>query len=257
MYFSTSQSTSLLGSRQKGSLNMRTGTRNMSLLEPSACAVLEPSKFHSGTSVRQKGHGGGFGKDLSHMDRAKCWWLRSGMEHPEGINCHRMTATKVFLHICRAQRCSLSTSVFTPPKHQGTGGISPSHFTSLCQTPSRCQHVSVPVCQVEKGEDLILPFPPSANNRDNVLSKPQRCRADIYPAAWYNPRRQLQQLPPAPHKQGEQVLTPTVQSTPELFPGDAQGHPPSRAVLPSMLLGSLSRVLLLQRTPSPLPSIQT
>lgn len=59
LYFSTSQSTSLLGSRQKGSLNMQTGTRNMSLLEPSACAVLEPSKFHSGTSARQEGHGGG------------------------------------------------------------------------------------------------------------------------------------------------------------------------------------------------------
>lgn len=59
LYFSTSQSTSLLGSRQKGSLNMRTGTRNMSLLEPSACAVLEPSKFHSGTSARQERHGGG------------------------------------------------------------------------------------------------------------------------------------------------------------------------------------------------------
>lgn len=65
MYFSTSQSTSLLGSRQKGSLNMQTGTRNMSLLEPSACAVLEPSKFHSGTSARQEGdrEGNGLGKN--------------------------------------------------------------------------------------------------------------------------------------------------------------------------------------------------
>lgn len=179
------------------------------------------------------------------------------MEHPEGTNCHRMMATTVFLRICRAQRCSLSISVFTAPNHRGTGRISPSHFTSLCQTPSKCQHVSVPVCQVEKGEDLILLFPPSANNRDYGLSKPQRCRADIYPAAQCNPRRQLQQLPLAPRKQREQVPVPTMQSTPELFPGDAQGTPPSRAALPSMLLGSLSRVLLLQRTPSPLPSIQT
>lgn len=48
---------------------MQTGTRNMSLLEPSACAVLEPSKFHSGTSVGwEKGRErGGVGKDVSHM----------------------------------------------------------------------------------------------------------------------------------------------------------------------------------------------
>lgn len=50
LYFRTSQMTSLLGSRVNGSLNMRTGTRYMSLLEPSAWYVLEPSKFHSGMS---------------------------------------------------------------------------------------------------------------------------------------------------------------------------------------------------------------
>lgn len=47
---STSQRTSLFGSRVNGSLNMQTGTRYMSLLEPSAWEVLEPSKFHSGMS---------------------------------------------------------------------------------------------------------------------------------------------------------------------------------------------------------------
>lgn len=52
LYFRTSQRTSLLGSRVNGSLNMRTGMRNMSLLEPSAWYVLEPSKFHSGISDR-------------------------------------------------------------------------------------------------------------------------------------------------------------------------------------------------------------
>lgn len=72
MYFSTSHSTSLLGSRQKGSLNMQTGTRNMSLLEPSACAVLEPSKFHSGTSVGREGgrERSGVGKVVSHRGEA-------------------------------------------------------------------------------------------------------------------------------------------------------------------------------------------
>lgn len=69
MYFSTSHSTSLLGSRQKGSLNIQTGTRNMSLLEPSACAVLEPSKFHSGTSVgwENSRERSGVGKEVPHM----------------------------------------------------------------------------------------------------------------------------------------------------------------------------------------------
>lgn len=46
----TSHRTSLFGSRVNGSLNMQTGTRYMSLLEPSAWEVLEPSKFHSGMS---------------------------------------------------------------------------------------------------------------------------------------------------------------------------------------------------------------
>lgn len=50
LYLRTSQRTSLLGSRVNGSLNMRAGTRYMSLLEPSAWYVLEPSKFHSGIS---------------------------------------------------------------------------------------------------------------------------------------------------------------------------------------------------------------
>lgn len=50
LYLSTSHSTSLLGSLLKGSLNMATGIRNMSLLEPSDWYVLEPSKFHSGRS---------------------------------------------------------------------------------------------------------------------------------------------------------------------------------------------------------------
>lgn len=50
LYLRTSQRTSLFGSRLNGSLNMLTGMRYMSLLEPSAWNVLEPSKFHSGTS---------------------------------------------------------------------------------------------------------------------------------------------------------------------------------------------------------------
>ena len=50
LYFRTSQNTSLLGSLRKGSRNMAAGTRYMSLLEPSDCKVLEPSKFHSGNS---------------------------------------------------------------------------------------------------------------------------------------------------------------------------------------------------------------
>lgn len=52
LYLRTSQRTSLFGSRLNGSLNMLTGMRYMSLLEPSAWNVLEPSKFHSGTSGR-------------------------------------------------------------------------------------------------------------------------------------------------------------------------------------------------------------
>lgn len=52
LYMSTSQSTSLLGSFLNGSLNMATGIRNMSLLEPSDWYVLEPSKFHSGRSEK-------------------------------------------------------------------------------------------------------------------------------------------------------------------------------------------------------------
>lgn len=50
LYLKTSQRTSLFGSRVNGSLNMQTGMRYMSLLEPSAWYVLEPSKFHSGMS---------------------------------------------------------------------------------------------------------------------------------------------------------------------------------------------------------------
>lgn len=50
LYLRTSQRTSLLGSRVNGSRNMWTGMRNISLLEPSAWQVLEPSKFHSGMS---------------------------------------------------------------------------------------------------------------------------------------------------------------------------------------------------------------
>ena len=52
LYLKTSQSTSLLGSRMNGSRNMQTGFRYMSLLEPSAWYVLEPSKFHSGISEK-------------------------------------------------------------------------------------------------------------------------------------------------------------------------------------------------------------
>lgn len=52
LYLRTSQRTSLLGSRENGSLNMRTGLRYMSLLEPSDWYVLEPSKFHSGISAQ-------------------------------------------------------------------------------------------------------------------------------------------------------------------------------------------------------------
>lgn len=59
LYFRTSQRTSLFGSSVNGSLKMRTGLRYMSLLEPSAWYVLEPSKFHSGMSDDKnvpKGH---------------------------------------------------------------------------------------------------------------------------------------------------------------------------------------------------------
>ena len=55
LYLRTSHRTSLLGSKVKGSLNIQTGMRNMSLLEPSAWSVLEPSKFHSGISVAKQG----------------------------------------------------------------------------------------------------------------------------------------------------------------------------------------------------------
>lgn len=51
LYFRTSHKTSLLGSRVKGSLNILTGIKNMSLLEPSDWPVLDPSKFHSGRSA--------------------------------------------------------------------------------------------------------------------------------------------------------------------------------------------------------------
>lgn len=54
LYLKTSQRTSLLGSLRKGSRNMAAGRRYMSLLEPSAWKVLEPSKFHSGRSGEKK-----------------------------------------------------------------------------------------------------------------------------------------------------------------------------------------------------------
>ena len=55
LYLKTSQRTSLFGSLRKGSRNMAAGRRYMSLLEPSAWKVLEPSKFHSGRSGAERG----------------------------------------------------------------------------------------------------------------------------------------------------------------------------------------------------------
>lgn len=103
--------------------------------------------------------GATLGKGISHMDCAKCWRLRPGMESPEGTECRGMTASKDFLHNPGAPRCSPSISVFTPPVPLGQD--QPCHFTSLQQTPSRCRHASMPVCPVERGEDLILPFHPA------------------------------------------------------------------------------------------------
>lgn len=51
---STSHSTSLFGSKRKGSLNIQTGISSMSLLCPLDWPVLEPSKFHSGRSVKEQ-----------------------------------------------------------------------------------------------------------------------------------------------------------------------------------------------------------
>ena len=54
LYFSTSHRTSLLGSLRNGSRNIAEGIKYISLLEPSDWYVLEPSKFHSGSSTEQR-----------------------------------------------------------------------------------------------------------------------------------------------------------------------------------------------------------
>lgn len=95
LYLRTSQRTSLLGSSVNGSLNMQTGMRYMSLLEPSAWYVLEPSKFHSGTSdgdefYRQECHQ----SILSHLSPCrKGKYIRRGC-----IAAHFIYANLVLMH---------------------------------------------------------------------------------------------------------------------------------------------------------------
>lgn len=121
-----------------------------------------------------------------------------------------------------------------------------------------CQPGSTPVCPVARGEDLAFPFPPRADDRCEIRQT-AASQPDICTATLYNPVRQLQRASAVPRNRGGRAPTPTARSAPKLDPGDARRHQegPLVAALPSMLLGSLSRVLLLQRTPSPLPSIQT
>lgn len=165
---------------------------------------------------------------------------------------------------CQTQRFScflahsLSISVFPPPQ-PGQDQPQPLHLP--LPNPSADADTSPCLFARCKGaRSSSSPSHPALIAEISGLGKPQGRRLGIYPSAWCHLTAQLQQVSLVPHNQGQPVPAPTSPGTPEILPGDAHTphHPQGQAAsLPSMLLGSLSRVLLLQRTPSPLPSIQT